>query len=293
MCGENDNLMPFQPGLAQLSFWGMEDALKTDPNADIMVLPAFIKYVIKANDSRIIEDLHRSIGRIENKLGVDSGDRNLLRRFLMVGRILLENAERDYGIQVEPDSDFNHRTGKLRHTMLNNIADKLGLTTGYDRDADAIHKLRYLFAIVELIELNYPSPKIPKISPELLEWAKTECVKTYDLIVIKRDYLLSRPTPERFYEYLNRYESIVMGRTFHALGGGPSHLPRKAYVNFARPFKLSEFYKTYKQNKDRGLDTLMERLKNDIQRLLNNTTHLTRNIIEPYDLENLKFHDFH
>ena len=95
--------------------------------------------------------------------------------------------------------------------MLNNIADKIGLES-FDKDADAIQKLRVLFATIELIELKYPSPKVPKINDELLDWAKRECVKTYDLIVIKRDYLLARPTPERFYEYLNRYESIVMGR---------------------------------------------------------------------------------
>lgn len=292
MCGENDSLMPFQRGLAQLSFWGMDDALKEDKNADITVLPGFIKYIIKADEKVILDDLFRSIGKIENKLGVDSGDRNLLRRFLMVGRVLLENAEKEYGIQNEPNADYNYRTGKLRHTMLNNIADKLGLEN-FDREADAIQKLRFLFAVVELIELKYPSPKIPQISYELLEWAKIECVKTYDLIVIKRDYLLSRPAPERFYEYLNRYESMTMGRPFHALGGGPSHLPRKAIVSFAKPFKLSEYYSVYKQDKDKGLDTLMERLHDDMQRLLNHSLDYSRNIIEPYDIENVKTHDFH
>jgi hypothetical protein len=101
------------------------------------------------------------------------------------------------------------------------------------------------------------------------------------------------PAPERFYEYLNRYESIVMGRPFHALGGGPSHLPRKAHVSFAKPFKLSEFYSIYKQNREKGLDRLLERIHDDMQRLLNNTDHLTRNIIAPFDLENTRTHDFH
>lgn len=29
--GENDNLVPFMPGMAQLAFWGLEDALKKIP----------------------------------------------------------------------------------------------------------------------------------------------------------------------------------------------------------------------------------------------------------------------
>ena len=291
MCGENDNLMPLQAGIVKLSISALEDALKKDSSADITILPGFIKYTINAPMSTIIDDLHRSIHRIETRLKVDAGERNLLRRFLMIGRILLEKIETDYKIEIPPDADYNYRTGKARHTILDNVAKVMNLE-GYNYSADAIHKLRHLTSIIELIEIRYPNPKLPKLSAKELVWANKECVKAYDMIVIKRDYLLSRPTPERFYEYLNRYESLVLGKTPHALGGEPSHLPRIAHVYFAKPFQLSEYYKQYKENKQAALESLLERLRNDMQRLLNNTTHLTRTIVEPFDVGDTSFHDF-
>ncbi|MCB1189049.1 MAG: 1-acyl-sn-glycerol-3-phosphate acyltransferase [Leptospiraceae bacterium] len=291
MCGENDNLMPLQSGAVRLSISALEDALKKDKNADIKILPGFIKYVIKSPESVIIEDLHRSISVVEEKLGADSGDRNLLRRFLMVGRLLLEDAEREYHIDVDESKDYDYRIGKVRHTILNNVAERIE-APNYDPNADAIQKLRQLTSILELVELNYPNPKLKKLSSSEISWANRECVKAYDLIVIKRDYLMSRPTPERFYEFLNRYESFVLGKRPHALGGEPSHLPRRAYVSFAKPFSLREYYDMFKVNKQDGITKLLERLHDDMQRLLNNTTHLTRTIIEPYDIENLAAHHF-
>lgn len=291
MCGENDNLMPLQPGAVRLSFLALDDALKNDKEADITILPGFIKYVIKSPEHIIVEDLHHSISIVEEKLGLDSGDRNLLRRFLMVGRILLEESEKEYGIEIHEDEDYDYRIGRVRHTILNNVAEKIQ-APNYDKDADAIQKLRHLTSVLELIELNYPNPKLAKLRPSEIEWANRECVKAYDLIVIKRDYLMSRPTPERFYEFLNRFESFVLGKRPHALGGEPSHLPRKAFVSFAKPFGLKDYYTIFKKNKQEGIGKLIERLHDDMQRLLNNTTHLTRTIIEPYDVENLATHHF-
>ncbi|MCB1157745.1 MAG: 1-acyl-sn-glycerol-3-phosphate acyltransferase [Leptospiraceae bacterium] len=292
MCGENDNLMPFQPGIVKLSLGAFEDARKQDPNADIVILPGFIKYVIKSPDNVIVDDLMRSIRVIERKLGADAGDRNLLRRFMMVGRLLLEKAEEEYGIEVDENAEYNYRVGKIRHVMLDNVAEKIGIQ-GYNKDADAITKLRFLTSVLELVELKYPNSKVPKLTDTELAWANRECVKAYDMIVIKRDYLLSWPSPERFYEYLNRYESFVLGRTPHALGGEPAHLPRKAHVVFAKPFLLSEYYEAYKKNRTTGLDSILQRLNDDLRRLMNNTKELTRCIIQPYDMGDTAVHDFH
>ena len=99
--GENDNLLPFQQGAAQLGIWALEDARKSDPSADVTVLPTFVKYVMTGTEAHLRADLHQNIKIVEAKLGVDPGNRNLLRRFLAVGRVMLEKAEKDY--KAKPD----------------------------------------------------------------------------------------------------------------------------------------------------------------------------------------------
>ncbi len=284
MCGENDNLMPFQAGIVKLSFGAFEDARKVDPAADIVILPGFIKYVIQATPARAAANLDEHIGRIERKLGLEKGRRNLLRRFLHVGRVLLEQVEAEYGIEAAADpEDFDFRIGRLRHVILDRVADEIGLE-GYHRDVDAIHKLRHLTAVLELMELNYPAPKLPKITVAERERAFRACVQAYDFIVIKRDYLISYPSAERFYEWLARFESLVLGATPRALGGEPTPLPRMAYISFAKPFRLSGYFADYKKDKQTTLAKLLERLHGDIESLLKNAVTRSRPLVAPGDL---------
>lgn len=284
MCGENDSLMPFQPGIVKLGLGAFEDARKQDPAADIIVLPGFIKYVVKGSPDRIAANLDERIARLEGRLGLDKGKRNLLRRFLHVGRVLLEQAEQEYGVEPPADpEDFDFRIGRVRHAILDAVADRIQLH-GYRREDDAIHKLRHLTAVLELLELNYPAPKLPQISVAEREQAMLACVKAYDFIVIKRDYLASYPSPERFYEWLARFESLVLGATPRALGGEPSPLPRQAYISFAKPFPLSEYYVDYKRDKQGTLQRLLDRLLTDIRVLLDAEVKRTEPLVAPGDL---------
>lgn len=281
--GENDSLMPLQSGIAQLAFWALEDARKVEPDADIVILPSFIKYIIDASKEEIEKDLDKNIKVIEKKFGLKPHDKNLLRRFLSVGRHLLEDAELEYKIKSPRQHDFEYRIGRVRHAILDNIAEKI-CPPAYKKDEDAIHKLRYLFAVLEMISINYPDPKLPKLSKQDLEWAKREAIKAFDLIVIKRDYLLSYPSPERFYEWLTRYESYVLGTTPRAIGGEASHLPRKAYIEIIKPFHLSEYYTEYKKNKKGAIESMLQKLRGDMQAVLDKSMALSKPIVAPYDV---------
>lgn len=285
MCGENDSLMPFQSGIIKLSFAALGDAQKKESGADITILPGFIRYIVKASREEVLEDLTQAIQRIEHHLGVRAGHRNLLRQFLMVGRLLLEQAEKEYDIDVPEDKveDFDFRIGRVRHRILDNIWRHLEIPH-YNKDADAIHKLRHLSAIIEMVEIGYPIKEMPTISKSNLHWANRELVKAYDFVVIKRDYLTSHPTPERFYEWLARFESLVLGKKPRALGGEPSPLPRRAYVFFAEPFKLSEFYAAYRDHKSKTVKKLIERLTIDMQALLDESLPMTYNLVPAGDL---------
>lgn len=281
--GENDNLMPFQEGIAALSFWAMDDARKIDPNADITILPGFIKYVIDARTEVILDDLDHSLKKIESKYNISPGNKNILRRFLTIGKYLLLEAEEMYNIKDAESNDFDYRIGRVRHAILDRIADDLR-PVNYDYKADAIHKLRNIFALIEMLSIGYPDPKLPKLNNQQLEHYKKESIKAFDFIVMKRDYILSYPSPERLYEWMDRYESYVFGTKPRALGGVPSHLSRKAYITLANHFPLSEYFFDYKKKKKETVSAMLTRLRGDLQKMLDSSQKLSQPLFKPYDV---------
>jgi 1-acyl-sn-glycerol-3-phosphate acyltransferase len=285
MCSENDSLMPFQPGIIKMGFSSLSDAKEKDPKAEIHIIPGFIKYVINTPKDKVIKNLENHISIIERKLNAKAGGRNLLRRFLMVGRILLEKAEKDYGINVD-NPDFNYRIGHVRHAILDNLAKLMNLKH-YDHKADAIQKLRTITATLELVEVGYPSPELPKLNSSQLDFINKECIKAYDFIVIKNDYLISYPSPERFYEWLQRFESLVLGKNPRMLGGEIHPEPRTAHVFLGNIIKFGTYYDSYKKNKNKVVDEMLLVLRTDMQSMLDKAQKLTEPIVQPGDIGGL------
>lgn len=283
--GEVDTLMPFQPGVAQLGLWGLEDARKLDPNADINVWYGFMKFIIISPREKILHDLNKSLVKIEMKIGIAdlNRDKHLLHRFLTVGRYLLEKAEKDFGVTPEADKGFDFRIGRVRHAMLDQLAEKLQ-AANYDKNEDAIRKWRSLFALVELHQLKYPDPKLPKLSAKTIREAHRDAVQIFDFIVMKRDYILDNPTPERLYEWLDRYESYLFKKVPRALGGVPSHLPRRAHILFGTPYRLSELVTENRRDRKAAVENFTNKLRADMQKLLDQAQSLTQPLFTPEEI---------
>jgi len=273
--GENDHLMPFQLGIAQLAFWAYEDVIKTEPEEDIFILPAFVKYIMKGTDAQIKGDLHQSLQRIEKQLNIDPKNKNLLRRFLTIGRILLEKAEKEYKIQPEIEKGWDYRIGRIRHQILDNIADKFNIK-GYNKETHAIDKLRYLLSIIEMKTVNYPDPRLPDMNQKDLEWARRECQKAYNFISIHTEYLISYPTAERMYEWLRHFEEYLYGES--------KFRPRKAIVKISPVISIKGLYPEYKKSKKNAVNYLTSILKREMQILLEECKKLTQPIVRPYDV---------
>lgn len=286
--GEVDTLMPFQGGVAQLGLWGLEDAMKIDPNADINVWYGFMKFVITSPKEKILHDLERSIAKIEKRVGVtDAAGKHLLHRFLTVGRHLLENAEKEFGINPELDKGFDFRIGRVRHAMLDQLAAKLK-AHNYDKEDHAINKWRKLFALVELHQLKYPDPKMAKLDKKTIKQAHRDAVFIFDFIVMKRDYIVDSPTPERLYEWLDRYESYLFKKIPRALGGVPSHLPRRAHIIFGKPYKMSEVLTKDRKDRRAAVENFTARLRSDMEKLLAEAQHLTSPLFSAEEIAAVK-----
>ncbi len=260
--GMNDTLLPFQPGVSQLGFWGLEDALKADPNAKMSVILTFVKYRMTNSLEWLRKDIDQSLTRMEDKLGISKTGKDIVHRFLSVGKRMIEREEREYNIQIDPDKieDFDYRLGRMRHAILDNIALKANFPK-WDKEANAIEKLRKILSTLELVTIGTPDPKSELPSLEMATWARKAAVKAYDFISIHTSYIKELPSAERLYEFLYRYENEIFGETHNR-----SH---KAVVRLAKPFLLNDFLESYKVEKRKTVDDLTNRLRTEMENLLN------------------------
>jgi hypothetical protein len=242
-----------------------------------------MKYVFNGSAEELKEHLSDSIKKIEKKFEIDPGNKNLLRRFLTVGRNILQHAESMYNVSVKDDKDFDYRVGRVRHAILDNVADKLGIKD-YKKDQDAIMKLRQLIAILEMIGVKYEDPKLPKLTKDQLSWAKGEVEKAFDFVAIKKDYLVSYPSPERFYEWLLRFESYIFNKKPRMLGGLPPRKSRKAYVYLSKPVSLASYYADYKKDKRGTSEKLLKDLRTNMQFMLDESLKMTKTLVNPGDI---------
>ncbi|TGN19835.1 lysophospholipid acyltransferase family protein [Leptospira idonii] len=277
LSGENDNLVPFMPGLANLAFAGLEEALKKDPTADLFIQPSFVKYKISGNRDSILSEIESSLQRIEKKLKIYPGGRTLLRRFLTVGRVLLEETEYELGvpkIDIE-GKDFDYRLGRARHTALNQAGAILNVKF-HDTD-HAIQKIRDLFTSLDSLEAGMPLPSTPKdLSPQNIKRARQLVDTAYTFLITKPKNLIQWPSAERLIEWIYSFEKHVFGKTeFRA---------RKAHVLITPAFSITPFFRTYQSNKKEGISSLMVEIRRQMESLVEKGKGISEPIVPPYSV---------
>ncbi|MDZ4724585.1 MAG: 1-acyl-sn-glycerol-3-phosphate acyltransferase [Leptospira sp.] len=277
MSGENDNLVSFMPGVAQIAFGGLEDALKRDPAADLYVLPTFVKYIISGSKETIVREIENSLQRIERKLKLYPGGRTLLRRFLTVGRVLLEETEFELGVpkaDIE-GKDFDYRLGRARHTALNQAGNILNVKF---KDTDhAIDKIRQLFTALDAMDAGSPLPTTPKeLTPQNIRRARQLVDTAYTFLITRQKSLIQHPSAERLFEWIISFERHVFGKS--------EDRARRAHVLVSSPISLTPYHKIYLSNKREGISALMSEVRKQMERLVEKGKSLTEPVIPPYSV---------
>lgn len=277
MTGENDNLVPFMPGIAQIGIWGLDDAKKNDPRAEIHMLPVFVKYILSGSRNSQLNEIENSLRRIETKVKVHPGGRTLLRRFLTVGRVILEQTESELGVpraDIE-GKDFDYRLGRARHTALNQAGNILGVQ--FDESENAIQKIRSLFTALDSWDAGTPLPTTPKnLKMEEIEKAKKLVDMAYTFLITKPKNLISYPTAERLMEWVYSFERHVFGQL--------NYRPRQAHVLVGDPFSLEPFYQSYQKNKKESLAEIMAELRRRMELLVERGKNLSQPLVPPFSI---------
>lgn len=271
--GENDNLIPFMPGITQIGFWALDDMFKKGIQEELIILPVFVKYILSGSRFRQETEINYSLKKLERKLKIDPGKKPILRRFLTIGRVILEQTEASYQLKPEPDMDYEYRIGRLRHVVLDRAAKKIGFR--FPESKNAIEKLRELFTIADSFEAGaYDKRRYGVINPDYMRSARKEIELAYLFLILKPDYILSYPSAERLMEWVYRFETIVLGKT--------QYRARQAHVQIANFFPLNGYYQEYKKNKKKTVEEVTNRLRTEMTVVLQKSIALSPPLVAPY-----------
>ena len=240
---QNESLLPFQVGAIQLALWGLEEARKTEPNAEIFLLPIGLRYRF-AEDVR--PELERKIKRMESKLKLpllEQSDvtNNLYGRMRRIAVAVLSAVEEEYSLDEKAETektetdDLTPRFMAAKEARLARAASLLDVKqmpkgTLPERMRVLLHR-----AEEELHETDEESTPFAIAKQRrdriLLAWRDLERLANW--IAVYDGYAAQNPSPERIAEVVFRLENDVCGNATYAG-------PRVATIKVGEPIKLPE-----------------------------------------------------
>jgi 1-acyl-sn-glycerol-3-phosphate acyltransferase len=282
---QNDSLLPFQPGVVQLGFWGLDDAVGAEraPQA-LPVVPICIKYLCVGDPLPEIEAL---LGELERKVLGESGTlagggdgASLLTRVRTLGEGVLTALERAQGIKADTGAALGERFEALRAILLERAE---GLARVRPRTGAAITDR--IFALRRAADAGLlGSIRGETVYQQVLfdeERRRLETLlRDVDRLTLFSNfhdaYLAEWPSPERIVDVLDR-----LYREVH--GGRRPRLPlRRALVDVAEPVDLVGELDGYRADKKGTVAMLTATLQERTQALLEELYRTqTRPIVEP------------
>lgn len=168
---QNDSLLPFQTGAVQLAAWGREEARKTEPEAQVFLLPCAVKYRF-TNDVR--PALREKLARLEKHLGLKPSATDIYSRMRRVSLKVLQGVEREYGLNwnqvhsvearaVEKSAEDSGEVSADEHHAAHDLSPRFDAAknAGLERAA-------------KLLEIEVPRGTLPEKMRVLLHAAEAE-----------------------------------------------------------------------------------------------------------------------
>ncbi len=233
---QNDSLLPFQVGAIQLALWGKEEARKTEPNAQVLILPIALRYRF---ESDVSGELSFKLSRLEKKLKLPhQPNADLYTRMRQVAVAVLSEVEREYSLpQAHKNevADLTPRFMAAKNAALSRAA-KLLEVSDLPRGSTP-EQMRVLLHRAEQ-ELHAPDDGSTPVAIAgqrrarfQLAWRDLERLANW--IAVYDGYAAQNPSPERIAEVIFRLENDVLGKATYAGN-------RIATVKVGEPLELPE-----------------------------------------------------
>lgn len=240
---QNDVVLPFQEGVAQLAFWALEDLAKQGDPPPLHFLPMAIKYIY-LNDMRA--EIERALARLERKVGITVPlGATYYTRLRAVGEVVLSIGESDYGVKPAPGASLDERLQHIKHIIVERIALALGVAD--DPQRPLVDRIRLLFNEIErwsyedLDESEYLRERRQQ-RQEKARVLYDDLMRVLQMAALHEGYVGETQTPERFLEVIGRLELEVYRRRW--VRG-----PRKAIIQVGEPINVTDLLADYRRDR--------------------------------------------
>jgi hypothetical protein len=259
----NDTLLAFQPGVAQIGFWSLEDVVKLKKERLMPLVPVAFKYRCCDAPRPAIENGLRGLEQAL-RLAADP-ELSAYDRLVRVGRVMMSAVERELGIAPDEGLPLTERIQAYKARFVESVARRVG--TEVDAATTPAEQLHHLFRALrewvgeEPVEGNDYEVRRYRQRLEAAGPIFDELERFQNVIALTGDYVASNPTAERFLEVLGRLEKEVFGAQ-------RTRVAREAHVRIGEPIPLHERYAEYRGAKRETVRAVTAELEGAIRSML-------------------------
>ncbi len=267
---QNGTLLPFQSGVFQMAFWGVEEARKAGrPDDPFYIVPVALRYKYPQD---ISEEIEISLGRLEQFTGAKrEGEDDTYMRLRRITLAMLKSLEREYRIAPSKKSDdelaedLTDRLEGIKEAILLRVVSAAGLPP--PKGETLIDRMRSLYHQVN--QLTHNDPKAPTLYDQELAYNQRERVKPLikDLnrlsnwIAAYDGYIRENPTQARIADTIIRMEKECFGF--------PKFNQKRLYrVHIGEPFNLTNCWPAYEKNKRLEVSRVAREIEGRVAELL-------------------------
>jgi 1-acyl-sn-glycerol-3-phosphate acyltransferase len=216
---QNDSLLPFQTGAVQLAVWGREAARKTEPDAQVWLLPCALRYRFLRD---VTQALHAKLAALEQHLILPPGPTELYPRMRRAAVRVFEAVEAEYHLHPAEGEDLTPRLEAAKEAALARAAQLFGVAPPRGTLPE---RMRVLLHEVEEAMHEPAAPNTPeqptffalqRQRAERVRLAWRDLQRLANWLAIYDGYASRAPSQERIAEVIYRLEMEVFERATYA-----------------------------------------------------------------------------
>lgn len=302
--GHNEVISALEPGIAQLSFWCVEDLQKADRDEEVIILPVGIKYSYL---DKPWEEIAQMLTRLEQDCGLENSSsqekisdytisnqeiNHLYARLMKIGDFLLSEIESFYDrFYHQPLSEINleENTNKILALRLKRLLDNiLKVAENYfhikpkGEISDRCRRLEQA-AWDYIYQQDFKEENISPIKRGLANHvAKEAQLHIWHMRIVEKfvavtgSYIKENPTVERFAETLIILEDLFKKIKGENIATTAQFGQQKVNLIMGKPISVNSLYPNYQKSRRRAIADLTKDLEFSLYETLETNNPISR-----------------